>query len=188
MIPAAVAVSVFGIGCSPVPGSGGDTCVDWVRFATPQDQFDNAILVVVGKPQAQNGDTRIYGYNARSHQVEIETVLTGDPGQESLRVASMPQTCGTSYPDGDPLDLAKTVPAVAHARFAAEQVTRALVGRTVADVERDLILETLKHCLGNRTHAANILGISIRTLRNKLKEYSEAGVSVPAPQMGSNAA
>src|ERR1700726_2735939 len=63
-------------------------------------------------------------------------------------------------PDGDRLDLAKTVPAVAHATFAAEQVTRALVGRTVADVERDLILETLKHCLGNRTHAANILGIS----------------------------
>ena len=35
-------------------------------------------------------------------------------------------------------------------------------GRTVADVERDLILDTLQHCLGNRTHAANILGISIR--------------------------
>ena len=82
-------------------------------------------------------------------------------------------------PDGDRLDLAKTAPAVAHATFAAEQVTRALVGRTVADVERDLILETLKHCLGNRTHAANILGISIRTLRNKLKQYSEEGVMVP---------
>jgi DNA-binding NtrC family response regulator len=54
-----------------------------------------------------------------------------------------------------------------------------LVGRTVADVERDLIIETLNHCLGNRTHAANILGISIRTLRNKLKLYGEAGVPVP---------
>ena len=81
-------------------------------------------------------------------------------------------------PDGDRLDLAKTVPAVAHATFAAEQVTRALVGRTVADVERDLILETLKHCLGNRTHAANILGISIRTLRNKLNEYADGGVPI----------
>jgi DNA-binding NtrC family response regulator len=55
-----------------------------------------------------------------------------------------------------------------------------LVGRTVADVERDLILETLTHCLGNRTHAAALLGISIRTLRNKLREYSAAGVKVPA--------
>jgi DNA-binding NtrC family response regulator len=56
-----------------------------------------------------------------------------------------------------------------------------LVGRTVADVEKDLILDTLQHCLGNRTHAANILGISIRTLRNKLKLYSEDGVAVPMP-------
>jgi two-component system response regulator FlrC len=56
----------------------------------------------------------------------------------------------------------------------------ALVGRTVADVERDLIIDTLQHCLGNRTHAANILGISIRTLRNKLKQYGESGVSVPS--------
>ncbi len=56
----------------------------------------------------------------------------------------------------------------------------ALVGRTVADVERDLIIDTLGHYLGNRTHAANILGISIRTLRNKLKQYSEEGYTVPA--------
>jgi DNA-binding NtrC family response regulator len=56
-----------------------------------------------------------------------------------------------------------------------------LVGRTVSEVERDLIIETLHHCLGNRTHAANILGISIRTLRNKLKQYTGEGVSVPMP-------
>ena len=56
-----------------------------------------------------------------------------------------------------------------------------LVGRTVAEVEKDLIIETLHHCLGNRTHAANILGISIRTLRNKLKQYTGEGVSVPMP-------
>src|SRR6266576_940051 len=87
-------------------------------------------------------------------------------------------------PDGDRLDLAKTAPAVAHATFAAEQVTRALVGRTVADVERDLILETLKHCLGNRTHAANILGISIRTSRNKLNEYAGDGMPIPPPANG----
>jgi len=54
----------------------------------------------------------------------------------------------------------------------------------VAAVEQQLIIDTLSHCLGNRTHAANILGISIRTLRNKLKEYTDAGVSVPPPQQG----
>jgi DNA-binding NtrC family response regulator len=63
----------------------------------------------------------------------------------------------------------------------AQAPVGALVGRTVADVERDLILETLTHCLGNRTHAATILGISIRTLRNKLRDYSSAGVKVPPP-------
>jgi len=87
-------------------------------------------------------------------------------------------------PDGARLDTAKTSPAVAHATLAAEQVTRALVGQTIADVERDLILETLKHCLGNRTHAANILGISIRTLRNKLNEYSDSGLPIPPPGSG----
>ena len=63
------------------------------------------------------------------------------------------------------------------ASLAAEAATRAFVGQTVAEVEQHLILDTLSHCLGNRTHAANILGISIRTLRNKLKEYAEAGVA-----------
>lgn len=56
----------------------------------------------------------------------------------------------------------------------------AMVGRTIADVERDMIINTLDHCLGNRTHAANILGISIRTLRNKLNQYKEQGMDVPA--------
>jgi DNA-binding NtrC family response regulator len=69
--------------------------------------------------------------------------------------------------------------AVKTAVESAAAVTRGLVGRTVADVERDLILDTLDHCLGNRTHAANILGISIRTLRNKLREYSQSGLTVP---------
>jgi DNA-binding protein Fis len=55
-----------------------------------------------------------------------------------------------------------------------------LVGRTVADVERDLILATLKHCLGNRTRAAHVLGVSIRTLRNKLNAYAAAGLAVPS--------
>ena len=70
---------------------------------------------------------------------------------------------------------------VQSAVVSATAVTRGLVGRTVSDVERDLILDTLDHCLGNRTHAANILGISIRTLRNKLREYSDSGLTVPSP-------
>ena len=64
---------------------------------------------------------------------------------------------------------------------AAEDLRRILVGRTIADVERHLILDTLASCHGNRTHAARILGISIRTLRNKLNEYVDTGIRVPEP-------
>ncbi|KAA2236122.1 sigma-54-dependent transcriptional regulator FlbD [Salinarimonas soli] len=84
-------------------------------------------------------------------------------------------------PDGEALDSSPLADPALRAARTAEAVTRALVGRTVADVERDLILDTLDHCLGNRTHAAKILGISIRTLRNKLNEYTAAGVAVAEP-------
>ncbi len=67
------------------------------------------------------------------------------------------------------------------ADHTVEALRRILVGHTIADVERHLILDTLTYCLGNRTHAARILGISIRTLRNKLNEYVQAGVAVPEP-------
>jgi DNA-binding NtrC family response regulator len=46
------------------------------------------------------------------------------------------------------------------------------VGMTVAEAEKKLILKTLEHCSQNRTKAADMLGISIRTLRNKLNEYN----------------
>lgn len=83
-------------------------------------------------------------------------------------------------PDGSLFTGGATNPA-SRAAEAADVAQRHQVGRTVAEVEQDLILETLDHCLGNRTHAANILGISIRTLRNKLKLYTEQGISVAAP-------
>ena len=59
-----------------------------------------------------------------------------------------------------------------------------LVGRRMDEVERDLILQTLRHTEGNRTHAATILGISIRALRNKLRDYAAEGLAVPPPGAG----
>ena len=92
-------------------------------------------------------------------------------------------------PDGQPLtgvtaaSGADAGPA-ARAAQTADAVSRAYVGQTVAQMEKTLILDTLTHCLGNRTHAANILGISIRTLRNKLNEYADEGTAIMAPQNG----
>ncbi len=79
-------------------------------------------------------------------------------------------------PDGTP-----TMPGGAQGGSGEGDGAAHLVGRTVADVERELIIDTLEHCLGNRTHAATILGISIRTLRNKLKQYGDDGFNVPQP-------
>ena len=84
-------------------------------------------------------------------------------------------------PDGTRLEDTPLNGVAQKAAAAADAVSRAFVGKTVAEVEQDLILQTLDHCFGNRTHAANILGISIRTLRNKLKEYGEQGIPVPTP-------
>lgn len=64
------------------------------------------------------------------------------------------------------------------------RMPRPMVGRTVGEMEQLLILDTLGHCLGNRTQAAAILGISIRTLRNKLRDYAAAGVAIPRPGSG----
>ncbi len=48
--------------------------------------------------------------------------------------------------------------------------------RPLKEVEREMILKALKVARGNRTRAAEILGISVRTLRNKLQAYREAGL------------
>lgn len=61
------------------------------------------------------------------------------------------------------------------------------VGRTLDDVEKDLILATLTRCGGNRTWAADILGISVRTLRNKLNRYSAGTPRDPYLTQGENA-
>ena len=54
-------------------------------------------------------------------------------------------------------------------------------GRTLAEVEREHILDTLLCCQGNRTHTASLLHISIRCLRIKLHDYAQAGCPVCGP-------
>lgn len=103
-----------------------------------------------------------------------------------LAMGSQIELADVRLPDGSALTeaIGRGAGAAAEAPAGEAGAQPNLVGRTVADVERDLIIDTLKHCLGNRTHAATILGISIRTLRNKLKQYSDEGLAVPAANEG----
>ncbi len=59
-------------------------------------------------------------------------------------------------------------------RKSGEHVVSVEVGTTVDEAERQLILKTLESTRNNKTRAAEILGISSKTLQNKLKEYSTA--------------
>ena len=55
---------------------------------------------------------------------------------------------------------------------------RDLVGHALATIERELILQTLTSHQGNRTRAASVLGISVRSLRDRIRIYREGGEDV----------
>ncbi len=90
-----------------------------------------------------------------SQEKEIETAAIHLTGQKTTEVEKA----------------ATVAHAITEKATKSETVDDEFIGATISDMEKKLILKTLDHCLGNRTHTANILGISIRTLRNKLKEY-----------------
>ena len=77
-------------------------------------------------------------------------------------------------------------PPAAHARPAGDTcpTVRFSLGTSLAEMERRLILETLQATGGNRTHTSRLLGISIRTLRNRLRDYRQAGIAVAPPAVG----
>jgi two-component system response regulator FlrC len=74
------------------------------------------------------------------------------------------------------------------ASFGLSAIDRAcvthLIGHTLARVERELILQTLRYNQGNRTRAAGLLGISIRSLRDRIRNYRDEGEYVPDPRAG----
>ncbi|MFP4190713.1 MAG: sigma-54-dependent transcriptional regulator [Candidatus Hydrogenedentota bacterium] len=62
-------------------------------------------------------------------------------------------------------------------RAAGDGMFSVPFGSSVADMEKELILSTLERCHQNRSQAAQVLGISVRTLRNKLHEYNQRAES-----------
>jgi len=88
----------------------------------------------------------------------------GEPGY-ATRVA--PMVGGVVVPDSGGT--------AAHVARDDDRTVRVEVGTTVDEAERQLILKTLQSTHNNKTRAAEILGITTKTLQNKLKEYSNAG-------------
>jgi DNA-binding NtrC family response regulator len=83
-------------------------------------------------------------------------------------------------PDGAPLDVGHLPPNFGKSHISAPSTLDAglvpvRVGSTVDEGERLLILRTLEATAQNKTRAAEILGISLKTLHNKLKEYGRPG-------------
>ena len=75
--------------------------------------------------------------------------------------------------------MGRASPHVSISNSSRRRLARWLVGSTLSVVERDLVLETLAHTHGNRTVSARMLGVSVRTLRNKITEYSAEGLDIP---------
>jgi two-component system response regulator FlrC len=137
--------------------------------------------------------SRIKAYPWRGNIRELENTmhrailisLEGEVEAEAIHLQESAFTHGTASGSAatnapDPAGVSSAPEKAADAGLKNPGAVTNLVGRTLSDVERDMIIDTLGHCLGNRTHAATILGISIRTLRNKLTQYREEGHVVPA--------
>jgi DNA-binding NtrC family response regulator len=88
--------------------------------------------------------------NVRELKNLLESLLVSVPS-DRIRVEDLPQSITR---DRAPSDGSELRP-----------------GRTIADLERDLIRRTLEHTGGNRTHSAELLGIGVRTLQRKIREY-----------------
>ncbi|KAF0246158.1 MAG: hypothetical protein FD180_989 [Planctomycetota bacterium] len=80
---------------------------------------------------------------------------------------------------GNPPVAAGPVPSTAPVAADGVRTIQVAVGTSLADAERALIMATLQSCGGKRTATARMLGIGVKTLYNKLKEWSAVDVSTP---------
>ncbi|USI73266.1 helix-turn-helix domain-containing protein [Sphingomonas morindae] len=125
---------------------------------------------------------------ARSHAASV-SVQNGEELLRAVAAQGGPMLM-IELPKVLPAGEAPAVPAASAAPAGAQAAAAAvapgvvpavapLVGQALAQVERAMILGTLAHCHGNRTYAAQMLGISVRTMRNKLRALLDEGVAVP---------
>jgi DNA-binding NtrC family response regulator len=121
------------------------------------------------RPVSEAAQRRLLAYRWRGNVRELENTIhrgvllaqADEIGPEAIELPDGPASPAPAVPD-----------------------RQAFIGSSMESMERALILQTLRHTSGNRTHAAEILGISIRALRNKLREYLAQGEMVPPPPCG----
>jgi len=109
--------------------------------------------------------------------LERAVILCGEDGYihpEQLGLTAPPQAGEGEAPGGGSGDSSTDQSSPAPAATTASNGAPA----KLADLEKQHILATLKHCEGNRTRTAEALDINIRTLRNKLNDYKEQGEAI----------
>jgi len=126
---------------------------------------------------------RLNGFDIRPVSSQALAILQAQPWPGNVQELEHVMLRGVILSRGrelapEHLTLADGTPLVLQTASAPTPLSGNMVGRCMADVERDLILQTLQHCSGNRTAASSILGISVRTMRNKLKSFVEAGIPI----------
>jgi len=136
------------------------------------DDIEELITYFLAKCSRENGRT-IHGFTDEAKQVLMNYTWPGNVRelQNTIERAVVLADSSMLTPDDFKLSLMS-------ARKDDDDPSRLSVpvGTTVGDMERQLVLKTLTQCNDNRTRAAEILGVSVRTLRNKLKEYRERGL------------
>ncbi|PCI30008.1 MAG: sigma-54-dependent Fis family transcriptional regulator [SAR324 cluster bacterium] len=120
-------------------------------------------------------------YNWRGNIRELENVIERAAllcAGDTITVANLLMIPGTMKhinQANQPETTKEPLAAAAEETVQDKETLTLKVGVSLWEAEKQLIFKTLHHTAGNRTKAAEILGISIRTLRNKLNEYKEKG-------------
>ena len=109
--------------------------------------------------------------------IERSVIVAGEGAIEVRHLPAFLQ--GGARPLGAPVAAAVAAPA-APSTSESNDAVQFQIGTTVEEAEKGLILRTLEHTRNNKTRAAEILGISLKTLHNKLKEYGSKEFGIGA--------
>ena len=132
--------------------------------------------------ELQNAVQRAAILSAGATPRQSDFLLSMDPStQLDMLRGERPLSSPTmiSQPAAQPTRLSESVECIRETSSVSEDGSLVIrSGTTVQHMEKALILETLRANNNNRTEAAKLLGISIRTLRNKLHDYRQEGIVI----------